>query len=311
MDDDDDLPDATPDRDYDTLAEYPFARPPVARPKVPSVMPPPGACDAHLHVMGGAADFALAPGRAENPAPGMGYDDWLDLLRTHLDTLGMGRAVIVHSILYGDDNGVTVETLRRLGGNFRGIGLLRDGAREDRIEELRVRGIVGLRLNYVHGGVLTWEGAQAMAPQLAARDMHIQMLMHAHLHMADLEDAVRACPVPVVFDHIGWPDPAAGVDQPGFAALRRLMAEGHAWVKLSGLYRVADAPWTATDDFVAALVAANPERCLWGSDWPHIMLNGTAMPDAGRLMDRFMDTVTGSADRQRILVDNPAALYGF
>jgi len=150
-----------------------------------------------------------------------------------------------------------------------------------------------------------------MAPRLAARNLHVQMLMHAHLHIEDLAAQVALMPVDVCFDHIGWPDLCLGVAHPGIQTLCRLLAEGKAWVKLSGLYRLCDAPYDATDSIVAALVAANPERCLWGSDWPHIMLNGAEMPRAARLLDAFHRVVTDDKTRHRILVDNPTQLYGF
>lgn len=306
-----DLPDATPDRDYDTIAEYPFGLSPADRPKVPTTMPPPGACDAHVHMVGGPGDFPLWEGRVENPAEGRDFDGWLDLFRTHLDTLGIERAVIVHSILYGDDNSVTIEAVKRLGDAARGIGLLRDDAPEAALDRLADTGIKGLRLNYVHGGVLSWEGVQRFAPMLAARDMHVQMLVNAEDHMTDLSDGLRALPCPVVIDHVGWADPARGPDAPGFAALLALVADGTAHVKLSGLYRLTDAPWEAADPLVAALAEANPERCLWGSDWPHLMLNGADMPDAGQLLDAFFRAVPDAGARQSILVDTPARLFGF
>lgn len=310
MDDDKRLPDATPDRDYDTVAELPRGLLPADRPKVPSVMPPLGSCDAHVHMPGGPG-YAMSSGAVEALADDRSFDDWIALFRTHLDTLGLNRAVIVQSILYGSDNSVTLAALRALGDTARGIGLLRDGSPERSLDDLAQGGIRGLRLNYIHGGILTWDGAQAMAPALAARDMHLQMLVSAEDHLADLADGIRALPCPVVLDHMAWPDIAAGPDAPTFARLCDLLASGDVWVKLSGLYRVADAPWDATDAFVARLVAANPERCLWGSDWPHIMLNGAQMPDAGALLDAFMRVVTDEATRQRILVDNPATVYGF
>lgn len=287
----------------------PVAAAPVEAPSLPSAATPPGACDAHVHML--ADDYALWDGRVEDPAPGS-FETWLARLDRHLSALGMDRVVVVHSILHGGDNAVTAEAVRRLGPDrARGIGLVTDDATEAELDALAVAGIVGIRLNYVHGGLLTWAGVKAMAPRLAARGMHVQMLMNAHRHMADLAADVAAMPVPVVFDHVGWPDLAAGPEEPGFAALRRLLAEGRAWVKLSGVYRLAPPPWTVAAGHVAALVAANPERCLWGSDWPHIMLADAAMPDAGALLDALADAVPDAAARRRILVANPEALYGF
>ncbi|MEL6585904.1 MAG: amidohydrolase family protein, partial [Pseudomonadota bacterium] len=130
-------------------------------------------------------------------------------------------------------------------------------------------------------------------------------------HMAELACDLAALPVPVVFDHIGWPDLAAGPAEPGFQMLLRALAEGHAQVKLSGIYRLCDAPYGAAAEHVRALVAANPQACLWGSDWPHIMLADAKQPDAGILLDAFLDVVTDTATRTTILTDTPTRLYGF
>jgi predicted TIM-barrel fold metal-dependent hydrolase len=129
--------------------------------------------------------------------------------------------------------------------------------------------------------------------------------------MEELAPGVRDCPVPVVFDHLGWPNPNDGPDQTGVRLLRALLSDGAAWVKLSAPYRMCHAPYTTADEITAALADANPDRCLWGSDWPHLMLADAEMPDAGRLFDSFCRSVPDPEVRKRILVDTPTALYGF
>lgn len=291
------------------MTDLPISAPPRAA-SAPAEKAPKGAVDAHIHMLAGAQEFPLWEGRVEDPAP-LDMDGFLAAYRAQCATLGIRRTVVVHSIIYGSDNAVTIEAVRRLGADARGIGLLRDGAAEAALDPLRDAGIMGIRLNYVHGGVLSWEGAKALAPALAARGMHLQMLVNADKHMAELAPQIRALPCPVVLDHIGWPDVGAGPAEPGFAAMRALVADGAAYVKLSGLYRVADAPWGATNPLVASLVAANPERCLWGSDFPYIMLADAVMPDAGALYNAFCRVVPREADRQTIMVDAPVRLYGF
>ncbi|PZX16048.1 putative TIM-barrel fold metal-dependent hydrolase [Palleronia aestuarii] len=311
MDDDKDLPDATPDRDYDTLSELPDGQAPAERPKVPSTLPPPGSCDTHLHVLGGRHDFALSDDRTENPFVEHGFDGWIDLLRTHLDTLGIDRCVVVQSTFYGMDNAITVAALERLGKEARGIALVPDDAGDDVLDRLARSRIKGVRLNLVDVGGLSWEGAQRLAPRLANRDMHLQIQLRASNDLDAISDGLVNLPVPVVIDHCGLPDIAAGIDAAGFDTLRRLVGEGAAYVKLSGLFRFSGGDWDEADPFVAALAEANPERSLWASDWPHVRLGGAAMPDAGRLLDAFFRAVTDAGTRQRILVDNPASLYGF
>lgn len=276
----------------------------------PKEKAPEGAVDTHIHMLAGASEFTPSPTRVEDPAP-LDMNGFLSAYRAQCETLGIRRTVVVHSIVYGADNAVTLEAIRRLGPDARGIGLLKDGASEAELDALADAGVRGLRLNYVHGGVLSWDGAKALAPALAARGMHLQMLVNADKHMEALADEIRAFPCPVVFDHIGWPNVSAGPSEPGFAAMTRLVAEGAAYVKLSGLYRVSTEPWGDADPLVAALVAANPERCLWGSDFPYIMLADAKMPDAGAALDAFHRVVTCAQDRQTVLVDAPVSLYGF
>ncbi|WP_227271625.1 amidohydrolase family protein [Roseobacter weihaiensis] len=293
----------------DSTAKPDAQMPPAAA--TPRQRAPDRACDTHVHLLAGAGEFPLWDGRVENPAPGPDLAGWLAKYRAHLEGLGCTRGVIVHSILYGSGNAVTVEAVRRMGTGFRGVGLLPDGATGADLDQFAAWNMAAVRLNYVHGGVLSWEGAKTMAPALAARGLHIQMLAHADRHLADLYDDVHSLPVDVVFDHIGWPAEDLSPESAGFQALCALLAEGKAWVKLSALYRMCDAPYRQTDALVAKLVEANPERCLWGSDWPHLMLAGAQMPVAARLLDAFDRVVSDAPTRQRILVDNPARLFGF
>ncbi|MFQ6553209.1 amidohydrolase family protein [Aestuariibius insulae] len=275
-------------------------------PRVPREALPEGAVDSHAHIIG--SEFALAPGRAEDP-PEIGLAATVAGYRAQLSALGCQRGVLVHSILYGLDNSVTVEAIRQLGPGFSGIGLVSDkadGAVLDRFPDWRLRGV---RLNHVHGGVLSWEGALALAPALAERDLHIEMLLHTHAHLEAIEQDIRALATPLVIDHLGWPDLTLGVEEPGFQTLLRLLADGHVHVKLSAIYRLCDPPYDQAAPFVEALVRANPERCLWGSDWPHLMLGDARMPDAGALLDAVFDVVTDEESRQRIFAETPARLY--
>ncbi|MDD9978405.1 MAG: amidohydrolase family protein, partial [Boseongicola sp.] len=281
----------------------PNANLPVVRPTKPAFQVPENACDSHVHMVAGAGEFPRWEGRVEDPAPGLNLDAWLELFETHLATLGMARTVIVHTILYGADNSVTIEAVRRLGARARGVGLLKDGAKESDIRILADANLMAVRLNYVHGGVLTWDGAKDMAPALADHGMHIQMLAHADKHLLELTEDVIASPCPVVFDHCGWPAEDMSLHSAGFQALLRLVGDGHAWVKLSAIYRVAR-DWNIGSELALALVRANPEQCLWGSDWPHLMLGPAEMPDAGQLLNAFGNIVTDDETRKLVLSDN-------
>ncbi|MEM6276558.1 MAG: amidohydrolase family protein [Pseudomonadota bacterium] len=284
-----------------------------------ALMPPPstapqrkapkGAVDSHLHLLGG--EFPLWEGRVEDPADDGQLDVWLDRYRAEMAALGFSRCVLVHSILYGADNSVTLAAVRRLGPAARGVGLLRDGATTAEMAAFAEAGMVAVRLNYVHGGVLSWEGAKAMAPDLADHGLHIQMLLHTHQHMAEIADDIRALPVPLVIDHLGWPDLSLGIHDPGFQTLLALLGDGHVHLKLSALYRLCSAPFVEAEPFVQAAIAANPDALLWGTDWPFLMLADAAQPNGAALLDAFDAACPSDVVREKVLVTNPARLFGF
>ncbi|MBM2577690.1 amidohydrolase family protein [Jannaschia sp. Os4] len=270
---------------------------------------PDGACDAHVHMLAAPEEAPLWDGRVEDPAPGWTFDRYLAAYRAQCEALNVSRTVVVHSILYGTDNAVTARAVAALGRDrARGIGLVRDDATDADLDVLVGAGIVGVRLNYVHGGVLSWDGVEAMAPRLAERGLHVQMLARAD-HLPDLAPRIRAMPVDVVLDHMAWPAVAAGPAAPGFRALRDLVADRAAWVKLSAPYRVCADPYDDALPLVRSLLDAAPERCVWGSDWPHIMLGDAARPRSGALLD-VLARATDEAEWRTVLVDAPAALYG-
>ena len=140
-------------------AERPAAHHPASRPKEPYLRAPVGACDAHVHIVAGPEEFRLWSGRSEDPPQGHGFEDWLSLYRAHLDTLGCTRGVVVQSILYGTDNAVTIEAVRRLGEQFRGVALVTDEVQDDTLDRLAHHRMRAVRLNLVHGGVLSWPSA--------------------------------------------------------------------------------------------------------------------------------------------------------
>ena len=296
------MPDAPQDR-------LPIAEQPGRTPKVPTIRAPLGACDAHVHMLAGP-EFALDPSRKEDPASVGRYDDWLALFRQHLDTLGCTRTVLVQSILYGADNAVTIETVRRLGDMARAVILVDETISDGSLGHFAKEGVIGARVHVGPRGILDWDGARALAPRLAEHGMHLQVLVDDASRLDAIAQDLVDLPVDVVIDHCGLPaEPSS--DAAGMDTLRRALGEGRAWVKLSGLYRFDTKHYEDSDALVASLVSANPERCLWGSDWPHIMLAGRPMPDAGVLLDAFMRQVPNEAHRQAILVDNPARLFGF
>ena len=265
-----------------------------------------GSWDAHVHLLGGPR-HPLSPTRAENPPPGIDFEGWLALYRDHPAALGCDHGLIVHSILYGTDNSVTLEAVKALGSNFKGVGLLPDDSPTTAINALAEANICAIRLNYVHGGVLTWAGARTMAPALADHSMHIQILLHADLHIEDIAQDIRTLPTPLVIDHCGWPT-TLDAQTPAIDTLCALLAEGHIWVKLSAPYRFTDRPENA-HPIMRRLIDANPDQCIWGSDWPHIMLNGVRMPRAAALLDSVA-AISSTQEQKKIFKTNPDRLFG-
>ncbi len=275
-------------------------------PPTPPATPfPNGAWDAHVHLLGGP-EHPLSPTRVQNPAPGLDFDDWVAMYRAHLSALGCSKGLIVHTILYGADNTVTRAAIKAMGDGFKGVGLLPDGASAQDIQDFARANIVAVRLNYVHGGVLTWDGALAMAPALADQGMHIQMLLHADKHIERIAADVRALPVPLVIDHCGWPTDL-NPNTPAIDTLCSLLAEGQIYVKLSAPYRFTS-DWEAATPLIRRLIDANPDHCLWGSDWPYLMLADAPVPHASALANSF-SAITSAQERQKILCANPDRLF--
>ena len=271
---------------------------------------PPGACDSHVHVFAGPEEFARDPDRTEDPAPG-DLATWCGRLAERLATLGLSRVVLIHSVVYREDNAATVAALDRMGlHRTRGVALLRPGVGDDELDRLHEAGMRGVRLDLVFPGALHPEGAVALAPRLAERGWHVQLF--GKLTEGDagvIADLAGRLPVPMVLDHLAYPVLHEGPDGAGFRMILSLLERGRTWVKLSSLYRQADPPHDALAPFVAALLAANPERIIWGSNWPHVRWAGPT-PDDGGVLDALTEMAGKDAVR-RILVDNPQELYGF
>ena len=293
-------------------AQMTVARPPVLPSRAPTGQVPDGACDTHLHIFGETDRFPLAAGTTEAPAPG-NLRDWVSRLKAHFDRLGLTRGVIVHSVVYAEDNSLTAEAMRLLGADaFRGVALVRPDITERELDELHGAGFRGVRLNLSFTGALTLDGLEALAPRLAARNWHVLVNLprYVGLDLSEILDRLTALPLRVVLDHYGYPDLEAGPKAAGFERVLRLLESGRIWVKLSASYRQCAAPYTALDPFVQAMVATNPDALLWASDWPHVRWSG-AMPDNATQLDALFRQVPEAAHRRRILVDNAARLYGF
>lgn len=288
----------------------PPCAPPDFSPGRPALPLPAGACDAHAHVIGPAGRYPLDPARVYTP-PECSWEAYRHLL----DRLGIARAVLVQPSVYGEDNRALLDALRAGGERLRGVAVVPPAVEAETLKALHGAGVRGVRVNLVdrhdRSGQLPLGMLGALAERIAPLGWHQELLVHVDAHAAELR-AFADWPVPVVFGHLGYMRPGAGTDDPGFAALLDLAGSGKAWVKLTGPYRLGAAPlpYPHCDAPAAALAAAAPDRLVWGTDWPHVMLKGQ-MPNDAQLVDLLPRWLPDAALRRRVLVDNPARLYDF
>ena len=279
-------------------------------PKIPT---PPNACDTHAHVFGPSDRFPYGPDRSYTP-PDAPLEKYLQML----DTLGFARGGLVQGSAHGRDNSAMLDALARYPKRLRGVAVADETVPVAELKRWNDLGIRALRFNhFFRGGQLhyrggvTLENARKLAPVMKDLGWHMQLW----IDVKDLPDTIsilKEIGLPVVIDHMGRTDARAGTGTPGFQSLVRLAGEGGCWVKMSGAHRLSTrAPdYPDAQPFHEALVRANPDRLIWGSDWPHPRIEGD-MPNAGHLLDLFNDWTPDAAVRRKILVDNPARLYGF
>jgi len=275
--------------------------------ETPQAKAPPNATDCHFHTYDrrypAAAGASLLP---EDASPA----DYQALQRR----IGTTRGVIIQPSTYGTDNALQLASMQALGPDrFRMVAVVAEDVADAELQRLHGLGVRGVRFNLTLPGSLTPASLPVLAPRLAALGWHCQINMNAR-QLADAETMLVALPGTLVFDHLGQVPQPAGTDSPSFAIIRRLLEAGRAYVKLSGAYITSKdgAPGYADAGRVAAAyVRAAPERVVWGSDWPHPTAPVDNKPDDAVLFDRMAEWAGGAAGLQRILVDNPARLYGF
>lgn len=293
-----------------------------SQPATPVSFPVPvGACDCHTHVYD-PKQFPFWSGRTYTPESAS-----VDEMRSLHSALHIDRVVIVNSAVYGTDNAVTIDAIRRLGPRARGIALIDEKTTDSQLDQLDRGGMRGIRVNFETFGIpdpaTARKQLRTAVERLAGRGWHIQL--YTRLSLLDaLQDQIMSSPLPVVFDHFVLAQASLGLDQPGFGTLLSLLRTGNAYVKISAPYRISARPPDYVDaaPLAAALVAANPERVLWGSDWPHP--DSTIVPgrratdvtplyqvDDGRVLNELARWTPDVDQRKKILVENPARLYGF
>jgi predicted TIM-barrel fold metal-dependent hydrolase len=283
---------------------------------------PAGACDCHTHIHGDPETFPFFSGRVYTPE--LASPEEMTALHKALQ---VERVVIVTPSVYGSDNSATLFGMKARGATARGVAVIDEKTPEADLDAMNQAGIRGIRLNLATGGVsdpsVGRPRFQAAVDRVKDRNWHVQMFTSLAMISA-IKDLVAASPVPVVFDHFGGALGELGPEQPGFADLLELLKSGKAYVKISGAYRVSklapDYPDAAP--LARVLIAANSDRIVWGTDWPHpdsVTPHGKKPTDVtplypiddGRLLNQLPVWAPDPAIRKKILVDNPARLYGF
>ncbi|MBX2884491.1 MAG: amidohydrolase family protein [Granulosicoccus sp.] len=278
-------------------------------PQKPGFALPALSTDCHTHIFNPDGASGLDANRSYSPS--VATETQFNELHK---ALGIERSVIVQPSVYGIDNRTTLDVVARSPESLRAVVVVEQNVKPATLVAMHDQGARGARINMLFGSSAVYDNLSTVARTLGSidRGWHLQLLTDVS-ELDDLYGLVSALEVDVVFDHFGHMPVHRGVNNPGFQALLRLLDEGRCWVKLSGAYRVTGAsqiPYTDVDCLAQELLSHNPERLVWGSDWPHPQFDGV-MPNDGALLDELARWVPDSATREKILVSNPARLYGF
>src|SRR5262245_13560321 len=275
----------------------------------PKLNAPPGACDCHHHIYDAARFKPVREGSGFQPN---GRVEEYQLLQRRL---GLTRDIIVTPLPYAGENLITLDAIKRLGANARGVALLRPDLTDTELPQLTDGGIRGVRFSMGNAALGSSNAVQDIEPltkRIANFGWHTQIYMQAD-RIVQVQDILNRIPTPIVFDHLGGLG-SQGVKHPTFDVIRRLIDKGRTWVKLSGAYITVTGittDYAPATTVAKAFVAAAPDRLVWGSDWPHPGADIKSKPDDAKLFDLLMEWAPNAATRHRILVENPEALYGF
>ncbi len=265
---------------------------------------PPGACDCHIHAYDAA--YPLAPTATFKP-PHAPWSDYLPVLQA----LGLTRVVVVQPTGYGFDNRCTQAAVAALAGRARGVAMLPATVSDAQLQRLHAAGFRGVRTMMLAGGLVTWDDLPTLADKVRPLGWHLNVQFDGREFEQRLP-LLLGLKVPLVIDHQGKFLVPPAPQEPAFQALCRLLEAGGTWVKLSAPYETSRTGAPHYEDVAALsrhLAAHYPERCLWGSNWPHP--NQHPAPSSAALLSLLPNWLARAGDLQRILVDNPAALYGF
>ena len=279
---------------------------PVRTTTKPRYEPPPGATDCHAHIFGPPDRFPYSESRSYTPET-CTVDDYAAMAAT----IGFTRAVFVQGGAHGTDNRPVLDAVAHDYDRYRGVAVIEPGLRSDQLAMLNAGGIRGVRLSTMVG--FDFSHLARVAGEVHELDWHVLLHFKHAAELLDVEPVLMRIRTPFVLDHLAHLMPADGIASDAFHALLRLLDTGRCYVKLASLYRSSAEPYPHRDmlPLIHAVVKARPDRIIWGSNWPHPILYDRTMPNDGDLADLILLWVPNPADQRRLLVDNPAELYGF
>ena len=279
---------------------------PIAETTRPRLKLPPGSTDCHAHLFGPQTRYRYAAGRRYTP-PDATLDDYIRML-TAIDG---ERAVLVQPSVYMTDNAAILDALAEKRLPLRAVVAVDDTVSDAELERMHALGVRGVRINMRNNNGARPEMAPRLAERIAPLGWHLQF----HVEGRELSVALpmfEKLPVDVVLDHIVQVPVALGLDSAPFKAMLGFVKSGRCWIKLSAPMRMSqqEYPYADVTPYVHALVDAAPDRMVWATDWPHTTLT-KRMPNDGDLVDLLSDWLPGAQTREKVLVANPARLYGF
>ncbi len=291
--------------------KYPACQGPDPKPTKASFDIPAGAIDSHAHIFATADEYAYSSARGYTP-PEATLENYLEL---HKALGGIEKAVLTQPSVYGVDNSCMLDAVEKMDGKFLAVVAVDASVTDSQLEEFHERGARGARVNLVDKGGNPFDGSRAVqkfTDRIKDMGWHLEVLINVH-KFDDLRATMNGMAVDVSFGHLGYMKTDNPIEHPGFQDFLNLLRDGKGWAKMTGTYRITTSPTTPYDDvipFAQALIAANEDRIVWGTDWPHPAVKGN-MPNDGALLDQLADWAPTEALRKKILVDNPRSLYGF
>jgi 2-pyrone-4,6-dicarboxylate lactonase len=294
----------------------PYCMPPDPNTRKPSFVLPAGSCDTHFHIFGPPETFPFVSTHEYTP-PAAPLEHYLKMA----EVIGIERGVVVQPSVHGLDNAATLDAITKSGGRFRGVARINDTTPKSELQRLHDGGVRGVRFNLLDRprGNVKLDVLDRCVENIVALGWSVDLHIDTKNLLAH-EKRIRSMPVPVVIDHIARVKPAEGLTQPGFQLLLDLLKDRHVWVKVSGADKICNTwvhsyfglPFVEVIPFARTVIAVAADRVIWGTDWPHSnnFVPGHT-PNDGDLLDLFAAFAPDAHTRRKILVENPAALYGF